>query len=541
MLEIHFAFRDWIYSLTIGFLVVSYWRCTWTLLDVVGCDQPSTATYANGNSFCFAVPAAIDPTSEIAHLRLRNATMSYVVGMGLLAVGLAMMCCGLWLPDRKTLKVTTRLRISRFTILYLLGGAAVCTWRGIWYWTDAWILPSQPVASYWLTSLVGAGAAFMVFCGNSLLAPPAMFLLDGPDTDPPPIAITALGAHFSATLPATKDRPDIPLYVNAFDILLSFGFLPFAVVWFWRGSWFLLDNYFWGFTPSDQDVRLSMLWSTIMFAVCFVLASEPMVALVDHRIVERKVLFAVFGRFRTYMLSWGAVNIWRCLWLVWDEFLGGTTLESAIIGHVLSLFFLTAMGCAASICGPAATLGVDSVPHPECDDSPLFSMVPIPWETLHAFAMFRQVDKSNVDEIKRLHLSKILGISTLGDLEMLSLEYQSSNRMEGPITGKIPKQEESQSQMMEESWNPIEPSENREEESVPSAVLPAKIPTNSLSSGKLSNSDDRRSWRPGLVRSDRSSFLNVEKPTLRIKRCSTYAQRPSDDNMRRRSVLFRNR
>lgn len=508
-------------------------------MDVVGCGQPSTATYTNGESFCLAVPAAMDPTGDAAQLRLRNATISYAVGLGLLFVGMAMMCSGFWLPDTRTLKVTTRLRITRFTILYLLGGAAVCTWRGIWYWTDAWILPTQPVASYWLTSLVGAAAAFMVFCGNSLLAPPAMFLLDGPDTDPPPIAITALGAHYSATLPATKTRPEASLVFNAFDILLSFGFLPFAVVWFWRGSWFLLDNYLWGFTPSRHDVHMSMLWSTIMFAICFALASEPMFALIDHRIVEKKILLAVLGRLRTYLLSWGAVNIWRCLWLVWDEFLGGTTLESAIIGHVLSLFLLTAMGCASSICAPASTLGVDSVPHPECEDSPLFSMVPLPWETLYAFGMFRQVDKNNVDESKRLQLSKILGISTLGDLEMLSLEYQPSERMEGQETGKVPpKQEQSQSQYMEESWNPMEPSENREEESVPSATLSAK---KQKSSSELSKSDDRRSWRPGLVRSDTSSFLNLEKPTLRVKRCSTYAQRPSDENMRRRSVLFRNR
>ena len=205
-------------------------------MDVVGCDQPSTATYANGDSFCFAVPAVIDPTSEIAQVRLRNATITYAVGLGLLFVGLGMMCYGLWLPDTKTLKVTRRLCISRFTILYLLGGAAVCSWRAIWYWTDAWILPSQPLQSYWLTSLVGAGACFLVFCGNSMLAPPAIFLLDGPDTDPPPIAITALGAHYSATLPATKTRPVVPWYVNLIDILLSFGFLPFAVVWFWRGT-----------------------------------------------------------------------------------------------------------------------------------------------------------------------------------------------------------------------------------------------------------------------------------------------------------------
>lgn len=236
MFKIHFALRDWIYSLIIGFLVVSYWRSTWTLLDVLGCNQPSSATLANGDSFCFALPAAEAPEGEFGRLRLKNATFSYAAGLAMLFIGVTMMCYGLWLPDSRTLKVTTHLRLLRFFIVYILGGSAVNIWRGIWYWADFWILPNNPLASYWTTSLVGAGAAFTVFCGNSLLAPPAIFLLDGPDTDPPPIAVTALGSHFSSTLPSGQKHPQMPTYVYLLDILLSFGFVPFAVVWFWRGK-----------------------------------------------------------------------------------------------------------------------------------------------------------------------------------------------------------------------------------------------------------------------------------------------------------------
>jgi hypothetical protein len=236
MILIHFAFRDWLYSLTIGFLVVSYWRSSWVLLDILGCDQPSDATLANGNSFCFAVPAAENPQGSYGMLRLKNARISYAAGIALLFTGIALMNCGFWLPDRNTLKVTPRLGLTRFVMVYILGASAVCIWRGIWYWADAWILPDNPVGSYWLTSLVGAGAAFAMHVGNSLLAPPAIFLLDGPDSDPPPIAGTALGAHYAITLHVNEKRPRVPIYVDVLDVVFSFGVVPFAVVWFWRGT-----------------------------------------------------------------------------------------------------------------------------------------------------------------------------------------------------------------------------------------------------------------------------------------------------------------
>lgn len=121
-----FAFRDWIYSLTIGFLVVSYWRGSWTLLDILGCDQPPDATLANGDTLCFALPAAENPRGEYGTLRLKNARFSYGVGLILLGLGVTLISGGFWLPDRKTLKVTPRLGAVRFTTVYILGASAVC-------------------------------------------------------------------------------------------------------------------------------------------------------------------------------------------------------------------------------------------------------------------------------------------------------------------------------------------------------------------------------------------------------------------------------
>lgn len=95
---------------------------------------------------------------------------------------------------------------------------------------SAWILPEQPVASYWTTSLVGSTLLFLFGAGNSILAPPAIFLIDGPNENAPPIGVTVLSSYYSVTLPYDSRPPKLPLYVRVLDVVGSFIFLPFAVV-----------------------------------------------------------------------------------------------------------------------------------------------------------------------------------------------------------------------------------------------------------------------------------------------------------------------
>ena len=505
---LQFAFRDWIYSLTIGILVVSYWRHSWTLLDILGCHQPSTATLANGDTFCFALLASSDSDSEEGRIRLRNATVSYVAGTLLLFVGVSLVQCGYWLPDRKTMIITPQVGVCRFVIVYIVGAAAVNVWRGIWYWMDAWILPTHPFASYVVTSVLGAGAAFCTGTGSSLLAPPAMFLLDGPDTDPPPIAVTVLNAHFSVTLPCGKERPHFSKCVTVLDILFSFIFVPFAVVSFWRGSWLLLDYFFWGFTDSSQEVRLSLLWSMCMFILCIWLTSEPVVGMIDRQLRDDKFLLGLLGRTRNYILAWGTVSFWRCFWLSWDEFLGESTIVAASVGHVLSLVGLLAMGCMASINAPPSTIGVDSVPNPGCEDDPLFSLVPLPWETLYAFGMFRQIDKTQ-EAFQPHRINAVANDerrTSTGEIELTVGHVDHSVGV--PLAG-VPVQESSLVAGM----------------TTPPSLL-RRI----------------RSWRPGPVRMEGRYGANfLVQPSLRVSVATNYLQRPGDDNIRSRSRFFKNR
>lgn len=117
--------EDWVVSLFIGFFVVSYWRGTWTLLDIWGCDQPQDASLTNGNTFCLAA----DPKD-----RLRSAWITYLCGIVLTFLGVAWLWTGFWHPrasaDGKVYtKIRKRRMVARFVIVYTLGMAAVCQVR----------------------------------------------------------------------------------------------------------------------------------------------------------------------------------------------------------------------------------------------------------------------------------------------------------------------------------------------------------------------------------------------------------------------------
>eukprot|EP00522_Entomoneis_paludosa_P006740 CAMPEP_0172460448 /NCGR_PEP_ID=MMETSP1065-20121228/36916_1 /TAXON_ID=265537 /ORGANISM="Amphiprora paludosa, Strain CCMP125" /LENGTH=419 /DNA_ID=CAMNT_0013215471 /DNA_START=80 /DNA_END=1339 /DNA_ORIENTATION=+ len=309
------------------------------------------------------------------------------------------MWTGLWRPPVQkvdTVRVTTLRAALRWFIVYVLGMAAVNLWRGVWYLTDYHLLPDTltdngegewPLASFWTSSVVGSSFCFMVCCGASLLAPPAIFLLDGPGVNSPPLAVTALSTYYSLTQPAGTPEVPVPWYWIAGDILLSFFAVPIMVVWFWRGSWLLMDYYLWGFSLSDQDVHHSIGWSFLIGVVLIFLTSETVFAQIK---VRNEILDGALNRLRTYLLAWGTVNYWRMVWYIWDEFLGDPTYWSCWLAHWGSLAVLTALGCVSCIVAPASTLGMDLKPHPKAADEPLFSNVPVPAEDLVPLAIGRQ-------------------------------------------------------------------------------------------------------------------------------------------------------
>jgi len=175
-----------------------------------------------------------------------------------------------------------------------------------------------------------------------------------------PIAVTLLSSYYSIRLPANEKTPPISKPVIAVDILTSFVVIPFFVVWFWRGSWLVMDFYLWKFSPEKADVWTSIGWSALMAIGFMLVASETVFAFIT---TENTLVLALLGRLRTYVLAWGVVNYWRAVWYIWDE-LCGTSQWSCWICHLAPLGVLMSMGCMSCILAPASTIGVDVVPHP---------------------------------------------------------------------------------------------------------------------------------------------------------------------------------
>lgn len=381
---------DWVATVVVGALVVSYWRGTWVLLDAWTCDQPGTASLTAGNSFCFA--------ADLPKIHFKSAWQTYLAGNLLLLAGLLAMSRKWWQPAKGQSMVTPGKAATRFAIIYTLGAGTVCIWHGIWYFLDYFLLPDHdPRANFWTSCLGGAGLCFALAAGNSLLAPPAIFLLDGPSRSAPPLAATILTSYRSiacATVEAERRNARDPVWIVAVDMLLSYLVLPWGVVGYWRGFWYLMDQSLWGFTTDPNELHWSIFYSAILGMTCLVMASEDIVQYIPtssrRHPLRSKIINQTMGRVRTIILAVGAVNFWRTVWYVWDEWLGKTYVWSAALSHVLGVTGLTTMGCLCSIAAPPSTLGADAVANPDCADEPLFSNAPVPSEALHWFSLGRQ-------------------------------------------------------------------------------------------------------------------------------------------------------
>jgi len=249
--------------------------------------------------------------------------------------------------------------------------------------------------------------------------------------------VTALSSYYSLTLPAGEKNPDLPKMAIWSDILISFIGIPIMVVWYWRGSWLLMDYYLWKFSPEPIDVHKSIAWSLIIGLVLMFITSETVFAFIK---IKNQFVLAMLGRLRTYILAWGVVNYWRAVWYIWDEFLGGTTQWSCWIAHALPLVLLILMGCMSCILAPASTLGVDFVPHPLCADEPLFSNLPVPADDLFLLGIGREpqpLDEAELPkeaiENKKMHVCMSVSVASLV-LNLKDLEEEGSEHADIEMT-----------------------------------------------------------------------------------------------------------
>ena len=327
----------------------------------------------NGESFCFAGSIGTDDLS-VLDVRFQSAWQTYLAGNCLLLPGVAMIALGWWQPSQGATQISWHRCVLRFLVLYSLGAATVCIWHGIWYFLDTFLYPSNVRLSRIVSAIAGAFLCFLLAAGNSLLAPPAIFLFDGPGALPPPVTISIVMSYRSIALPAKEFQalPQDPYWFIALDLAISYLLLPWGVVGFWRGAWYIMDASLWNF-ETTESLYWSIFYSYLIGVGCLGLASEdvvqhfPSAPEYEKRrfvLVSSQIGSQLFGRVRTMVLAIGAVNFWRGVWLTWDEWLGSTSTWSAALGHVIAIIALTLCGCLSCITAPPSTVGADAVANP---------------------------------------------------------------------------------------------------------------------------------------------------------------------------------
>ena len=269
-----------------------------------------------------------------------------------------------------------------------------------------------------------------------------------------------------------------------------------------------------------------MLWNTIFAVVAYFICSEPVVAALTNWIPEENhLLNGTALRLRTYVLAWGTVSYWRLVWLIWDEFLGGTTVLSALLGHALSILTLLSMGCMACICAPASTLGVDSVPNPKAADAPLFANVPVPYDLLQLFAMGRQPDIGEIvyeGEEGEGDKEKLSKINEEGEIEMV------------PPPSKSKKDLEEQGE--EQIYAPPSATDDAGGSS-------ARRPKGGKYSSRTTSCPPRVEGETHLSYLSRRTYGEMQRPGVGSSRkvYSEIQTRPTESNKRTRSKFFRSR
>ncbi|XP_055860877.1 uncharacterized protein LOC106065253 isoform X2 [Biomphalaria glabrata] len=123
------------------------------------------------------------------------------------------------------------------------------------------------------------------------------------------------------------------------DRLLNF---TLAYLWvgplvtvYWYNSWSLPDNYLF---PS-HPVTSSWISGAIGYTIFFLgyLLQDPMSA---FTVRQNKLVQGVILEVYTYVMCWGNVNQWRCVWVLLDEYTGVFLLNAALTTVFASLLLL---------------------------------------------------------------------------------------------------------------------------------------------------------------------------------------------------------
>lgn len=117
--------------------------------------------------------------------------------------------------------------------------------------------------------------------------------------------------------------------VHGIDFLLNFFIFAPLVVFYWRGSWMIIDIYLF---PDRPELNA---WISFGVGHTIMLTARSIQRVMKRLNIKRKFLFFFVSRMWTYIVGFGSVNQWHGAWLLFDFYAGTgwlSALSSFLVG-----------------------------------------------------------------------------------------------------------------------------------------------------------------------------------------------------------------
>ncbi|XP_047019588.1 uncharacterized protein LOC124629949 isoform X3 [Helicoverpa zea] len=286
-------------SLVVAPAVVTYWKSTWTLMDLYVLPEEPVGSAAACAAFglCCDLLFSVFQTQLSKRLRPERGRLTYYV--------VSRLCTG------------------------VAGVACVGAWRGVWN------LLNECTGSSARTLISTTAAAALSLAAlralRNICAAPFAIAVDSPQD------------YFDVPTMFRTNSRETMLYI--LDCIFSVTVVGSLVVFVWRGSWALLDIFLY---PDDKS---KSCWTSLIVGYAVVIVTFALQAPVRWSAARlhgapRLLLADVY-----HLVSFVAtVNVWRGVWGLLDiYFFPETPKLSNWCSHIVSLTLLILLNCSNSV------------------------------------------------------------------------------------------------------------------------------------------------------------------------------------------------
>ncbi|XP_064622058.1 uncharacterized protein LOC135484475 isoform X2 [Lineus longissimus] len=128
-----------------------------------------------------------------------------------------------------------------------------------------------------------------------------------------------------------EEKSDLPLRI--LDMFLAYVFLAPLVVAYWRGTWTVIDTYL---APDNKEISS---WASTVIGISIIMTVTVLQELFKRCSMKMHfIALTVLTRVYIYVVGFGAVNLWRGVWYLWDHYTSKTAISGGVsftVGVVL--------------------------------------------------------------------------------------------------------------------------------------------------------------------------------------------------------------